>query len=104
MGLLSLSFVSLVSSCHLIPPWPSFRLVCSALYNDADGERKYLPQFFKFVVANPLSVRTKVIYWSHTYKHFVCRLLESSLQACLIVAISDMQVRVVKVGSRMFIL
>ncbi|GLT54206.1 hypothetical protein SLA2020_274240 [Shorea laevis] len=34
-------------------------LVCTALYNDGDGERKYLPQFFKFVVANPLSVRTK---------------------------------------------
>lgn len=37
-------------------------LVCTALYNDGDGERKYLPQFFKFVVANPLSVRTKVIF------------------------------------------
>lgn len=35
-------------------------LVCTALYNDGDNERKYLPQFFKFVVANPLSVRTKV--------------------------------------------
>ncbi|KAK7252166.1 hypothetical protein RIF29_35930 [Crotalaria pallida] len=34
-------------------------LVCTALYNDGDGERKYLPQFFKFIVANPLSVRTK---------------------------------------------
>ena len=38
-----------------------FSLVCTALYNDGDGERKYLPQFFKFIVANPLSVRTKVI-------------------------------------------
>lgn len=37
-----------------------FRLVCSALYNDGDADRKYLPQFFKFIVANPLSVRTKV--------------------------------------------
>lgn len=36
------------------------RLVCTALYNDGEGERKYLPQFFKFIVANPLSVRTKV--------------------------------------------
>lgn len=38
------------------------RLVCTALYSDGDGdgERKYLPQFFKFIVANPLSVRTKV--------------------------------------------
>ncbi|XP_057843106.1 uncharacterized protein LOC131052440 isoform X2 [Cryptomeria japonica] len=35
-------------------------LVCMAVYIDADGERKHLPQFFKFVVANPLSVRTKV--------------------------------------------
>jgi hypothetical protein len=35
-------------------------LICTALYNDGDGERKYLPQFFKFIVANPLSVRTKV--------------------------------------------
>lgn len=35
-------------------------LVCTALYNDGENERKYLPQFFKFVVANPLSVRTKV--------------------------------------------
>ncbi|XP_078427429.1 trafficking protein particle complex subunit-like protein [Wolffia australiana] len=35
-------------------------LVCSALYNDGEGERKYLPQYFKFVVANPISVRTKV--------------------------------------------
>jgi len=34
--------------------------VCTALYNDGDGERKYLPQFFKFSVSNPLSVRTKV--------------------------------------------
>lgn len=30
------------------------------MYNDGDSERKYLPQFFKFLVANPLSVRTKV--------------------------------------------
>ncbi|OEL26030.1 hypothetical protein BAE44_0012950 [Dichanthelium oligosanthes] len=37
-----------------------FMLVCTALYNDGDGERKYLPQFFKFSVSNPLSVRTKV--------------------------------------------
>lgn len=37
-------------------------LVCTALYNDGDGERKYLPQFFKFIVANPLSVRTKVSF------------------------------------------
>lgn len=36
------------------------RLVCTALYHDGDSERKYLPQFFKFMVANPLSVRTKV--------------------------------------------
>ncbi|KAK6932541.1 Trafficking protein particle complex subunit 13 [Dillenia turbinata] len=35
-------------------------LVCTALYSDGEGERKYLPQFFKFNVSNPLSVRTKV--------------------------------------------
>ncbi|XP_051134016.1 uncharacterized protein LOC127253447 [Andrographis paniculata] len=35
-------------------------LVCTALYSDGDSERKYLPQFFKFNVSNPLSVRTKV--------------------------------------------
>ena len=35
-------------------------LVCSATYYDAAGERKYSPQYFKFNVANPLSVRTKV--------------------------------------------
>jgi hypothetical protein len=34
-------------------------LVCSAVYTDADGERKYLPQYFKFSAANPLAVRTK---------------------------------------------
>ena len=34
-------------------------LVCSAVYTDADGERKYLPQYFKFTAANPLAVRTK---------------------------------------------
>ena len=37
-----------------------FRLVCMAVYTDADGERKYLPQYFKFLASNPLSVRTKV--------------------------------------------
>jgi hypothetical protein len=35
-------------------------LVCSTVYTDADQERKYLPQYFKFTVANPLAVRTKV--------------------------------------------
>ncbi|XP_010545059.1 PREDICTED: trafficking protein particle complex subunit 13 [Tarenaya hassleriana] len=45
---------------HDVKELGAHTLVCSALYNDGDGERKYLPQFFKFVVANPLSVRTKV--------------------------------------------
>ncbi|CAM6041022.1 unnamed protein product [Sphagnum compactum] len=35
-------------------------LVCMAVYTDWDGERKYLPQYFKFMASNPLSVRTKV--------------------------------------------
>jgi hypothetical protein len=38
-----------------------FRLVCMAVYTDWDGERKYLPQYFKFMASNPLSVRTKVM-------------------------------------------
>ncbi|XP_016754158.1 trafficking protein particle complex subunit 13 isoform X2 [Gossypium hirsutum] len=45
---------------HDVKELGAHTLVCTALYNDNDGERKYLPQFFKFVVANPLSVRTKV--------------------------------------------
>jgi trafficking protein particle complex subunit 13 len=35
-------------------------LVCSAVYTDTAGERRYLPQYFRFNVAQPLSVRTKV--------------------------------------------
>ena len=34
-------------------------LVCSAAYCDENGERRYSPQYFKFKVSNPLSVRTK---------------------------------------------
>ncbi|XP_010241984.1 PREDICTED: trafficking protein particle complex subunit 13-like isoform X2 [Nelumbo nucifera] len=45
---------------HDVKELGAHTLVCTALYNDNDGERKYLPQFFKFIVANPLSVRTKV--------------------------------------------
>uniref|UniRef100_A0A5B7BS49 Putative trafficking protein particle complex subunit 13 n=1 Tax=Davidia involucrata TaxID=16924 RepID=A0A5B7BS49_DAVIN len=45
---------------HDVKELGAHTLVCTALYNDGDGERKYLPQFFKFMVANPLSVRTKV--------------------------------------------
>ncbi|KAL4291311.1 hypothetical protein GQ457_14G010010 [Hibiscus cannabinus] len=43
---------------HDVKELGAYTMVCTALYNDG-GERKYLPQFFKFVVANPLSVRTK---------------------------------------------
>ncbi len=54
--------ISLVFS-NLNVSWVTIvRLVCTAVYNDGDGDRKYLPQFFKFIVANPLSVRTKVQY------------------------------------------
>ena len=35
-------------------------LVCSTVYTAADGERKYMPQYFKSASHNPLSVRTKV--------------------------------------------
>ncbi|KAK4759751.1 hypothetical protein SAY87_022882 [Trapa incisa] len=45
---------------HDVKELGAHTLVCTALYDDGDGERKYLPQFFKFNVANPLSVRTKV--------------------------------------------
>ncbi|XP_072958418.1 uncharacterized protein [Typha angustifolia] len=45
---------------HDVKELGAHTLICSALYNDGDSERKYLPQFFKFVVANPLFVRTKV--------------------------------------------
>ncbi|XP_042520311.1 probable trafficking protein particle complex subunit 13 homolog isoform X3 [Macadamia integrifolia] len=45
---------------HDVKELGAHTLVCTALYNDGDGERKHLPQFFKFIVANPLSVRTKV--------------------------------------------
>lgn len=45
---------------HDVKELGAHTLVCTALYTDGDGERKYLPQFFKFIVANPLSVRTKV--------------------------------------------
>lgn len=33
--------------------------VCSTAYTDSDGERKFLPQYFRFSVANPVAVRTK---------------------------------------------
>ncbi|XP_059659214.1 uncharacterized protein LOC132306009 [Cornus florida] len=45
---------------HDVKELGAHTLVCTALYNDGDAERKYLPQFFKFIVSNPLSVRTKV--------------------------------------------
>ncbi|KAK3188021.1 hypothetical protein Dsin_027582 [Dipteronia sinensis] len=45
---------------HDVKELGAHTLVCTALYSDGDGERKYLPQFFKFIVLNPLSVRTKV--------------------------------------------
>ncbi|GLT75091.1 hypothetical protein SLA2020_468410 [Shorea laevis] len=45
---------------HDVKELGAHTLVCTALYNDGDGERKYLPQVFKFIVSNPLSVRTKV--------------------------------------------
>ncbi|KAI3680689.1 hypothetical protein L6452_35462 [Arctium lappa] len=45
---------------HDVKELGAHTLVCTALYYDGDGERKYLPQYFKFIVSNPLSVRTKV--------------------------------------------
>nr|XP_043618619.1 trafficking protein particle complex subunit 13-like [Erigeron canadensis] len=45
---------------HDVKELGSHTLVCTALYYDGDADRKYLPQYFKFIVSNPLSVRTKV--------------------------------------------
>lgn len=45
---------------HDVKELGAHTLVCTAQYSDADAERKYLPQYFKFMVSNPLSVRTKV--------------------------------------------
>lgn len=45
---------------HDVKELGAHTLVCTAQYSDDDAERKYLPQFFKFIVTNPLSVRTKV--------------------------------------------
>eukprot|EP00270_Netrium_digitus_P010916 TRINITY_DN3424_c0_g1_i1.p1 TRINITY_DN3424_c0_g1~~TRINITY_DN3424_c0_g1_i1.p1 ORF type:complete len:393 (-),score=66.37 TRINITY_DN3424_c0_g1_i1:157-1260(-) len=44
---------------HDIKELGAHTLVCSATYIDT-GEQKYLPQYFKFMASNPLSVRTKV--------------------------------------------
>ncbi|KAJ7548624.1 hypothetical protein O6H91_07G019900 [Diphasiastrum complanatum] len=46
---------------HDIKELGSHTLVCMAVYTDFDGERKYLPQYFKFTTSNPISVRTKDI-------------------------------------------
>ncbi|KAI3741151.1 hypothetical protein L1987_58818 [Smallanthus sonchifolius] len=45
---------------HDVKELGAHTLVCTALYYDSDAERKYLPQYFKFMVSNPLSVKTKV--------------------------------------------
>ncbi|KAL7618243.1 hypothetical protein Lser_V15G04424 [Lactuca serriola] len=45
---------------HDVKELGAHTLVCTAQYSDGDAERKYLPQYFKFIVSNPLSVRTKV--------------------------------------------
>ncbi|XP_076910592.1 uncharacterized protein LOC143568288 isoform X2 [Bidens hawaiensis] len=44
---------------HDVKELGAHTLVCTAQYSDGDAERKYLPQYFKFMVSNPLSVRTK---------------------------------------------
>ncbi|KAI3510385.1 hypothetical protein L1887_17334 [Cichorium endivia] len=45
---------------HDVKELGAHTLVCTAQYSDGDADRKYLPQYFKFIVSNPLSVRTKV--------------------------------------------
>ncbi|KAG9133795.1 hypothetical protein Leryth_018394 [Lithospermum erythrorhizon] len=46
---------------HDVKELGAHTLVCTALYSDPDVECKYLPRYFKFMVANPLSVKTKEI-------------------------------------------
>lgn len=41
-------------------------LICSVSYVTAEGERRFLPQYFKFTSSNPLSVRTKVSGAGHS--------------------------------------
>ena len=45
---------------HDIKEVGTHTLVCSVTYSDSFGERRYMPQYFKFQVTNPLAVRTKV--------------------------------------------
>eukprot|EP00898_Chlorokybus_atmophyticus_P000318 jgi/Chlat1/1287/Chrsp118S00073 len=46
---------------HDIKELGAHTLMCSATYLDSDsGARQFLPQYYKFVASNPLSVRTKV--------------------------------------------
>nr|KAJ0227200.1 hypothetical protein LSAT_V11C100048750 [Lactuca sativa] len=63
---------------HDVKELGAHTLVCTAQYSDGDAERKYLPQYFKFIVSNPLSVRTKVrvvkVGW-HWLKIRVCKSL-----------------------------
>ena len=51
-------------------------LICSALYTDASGERKYFRKFFKFQVNNPLSMKSK----SHVLAPLNEVLVETQLQ------------------------
>ncbi|KAI3790523.1 hypothetical protein L2E82_03623 [Cichorium intybus] len=55
------SFASIISPLIFSPltELGAHTLVCTAQYSDGDADRKYLPQYFKFIVSNPLSVRTK---------------------------------------------
>eukprot|EP00982_Pelagococcus_subviridis_P009708 30939-Pelagococcus_subviridis.AAC.4 len=48
------------TATHDLKELGAHTLVCGVVYTDADGERKYAPQYFKFNAANPLAVRTKV--------------------------------------------
>jgi len=45
---------------HDVKEVGSHTLVCWVAYVLPDGDRRVLPQYFKFTSANPLSVRTKV--------------------------------------------
>jgi len=45
---------------HRVTDLGQHTLLCASAYANAQGERKYHPQAFRFVAQNPLLVRTKV--------------------------------------------
>jgi hypothetical protein len=68
---------------HDIKELGAHTLICSATYTDPDGDRKHLPQYFKFLASNPLSVRTKVgCLRRHAIPCSLLALLQGHTQRC----------------------